>query len=399
MGSFNLDGNNSSDEEEESNPTTSPNRSESELSKDLEKLSEEEKAMVQATGSLVWNFFTKKDSNEAICKSCGAVRKTPTGTTKTLVNHLSQSHVKSYQQFVKLDDIKKKLIASTKKKTETDNQKEKVSQPTLLDMKGRFGVLPAKSAKAADISKAIAIFLLKGLHAYDTVSEEGFKHLIWRLEPRYVIPHRTTFSRSIVPKLYEEVRAAQNAYLKRVVNHLQSLTITTDMWTSRAKDPFISCTTQFIDNIKEEFSLKHLVIDCKPFPHPHSAERICNAVYEMLDGIGVDTQKVKVYVVTDNDPKIIAALPQPSAAKSADISLPDVLRNRKPWTHLACFDHTLQLSITDARSDIGANTVIEKVSGIVSRYNYSTSARQNLHKYQKETKTVKHELIKNVSTR
>lgn len=371
-----------------------------ELQKELESLSEEEKKIVHSSGSLVWLYFSKSTTNkeEAICKLCKSVRKTgASGSTKTLSNHLENSHVKEFHKFTKLSTIKKKLLQQTKSKV--DPLTESKSQPTLLDLKGSFGSLPAKSPRAKDITKAIAIFLCKGLHAYDTVTEEGFKYLIWKLEPKYNIPHRTTFSRSIIPKLYEEVRSSQMQYLKKVVNTLESITITTDLWSSRAKDPFISCTVQFIESSEDCFELVHLLIDCRPFPHPHSAERICEAAYEMLEDISVDAEKVKVYFVTDNDSKMLLALQQPSAAKSADPSQPDILRSQRPWKHIPCFDHTLQLAISDTRKDIGANTVIEKVSAIVSRYSYSTLAKQNLQKFQKETNTVEHQMVKNVATR
>ena len=40
---------------------------------------------------------------------------------------------------------------------------------------------------------------------YSFVDDKGFKelHVMQQLEPRYEIPHRTTFSRSIIPSIYE----------------------------------------------------------------------------------------------------------------------------------------------------------------------------------------------------
>ena len=41
---------------------------------------------------------------------------------------------------------------------------------------------------------------------YSLVCDRGFKGLMQQLEPRYEIPHRKTFSRSVIPSIYEEVK-------------------------------------------------------------------------------------------------------------------------------------------------------------------------------------------------
>ncbi|KAK3922863.1 Zinc finger BED domain-containing protein 4 [Frankliniella fusca] len=119
----------------------------------------------------------------------------------------------------------------------------------------------------------------------------------------------------------------------------------------------------------------------------------------MVKQVGVDTEMVKVYIVTDNASNIVAALEQPPLSRLFARDVPTILRGEKPWIHLRCFDHTLQLAIGDAREEVGTHTVIEKVANIVKRYSYSNIARQNLEKHQKETNTVQHEIIRHVCTR
>lgn len=45
------------------------------------------------------------------------------------------------------------------------------------------------------------------LHSYSLVSEPSFPNLLQILEPRYNVPSRTTFSRSIIPDLYLREKA------------------------------------------------------------------------------------------------------------------------------------------------------------------------------------------------
>lgn len=45
------------------------------------------------------------------------------------------------------------------------------------------------------------------MHSYSLVSEPSFPNLLQILEPRYNVPSRTTFSRSIIPDLYLREKA------------------------------------------------------------------------------------------------------------------------------------------------------------------------------------------------
>jgi len=60
-----------------------------------------------------------------------------------------------------------------------------------------------------------------------------------QLEPQYETPHWTTFSRSVVPAMYQEVK--QKVEVK--LTEMQSkLALTTDMWTSEANDAYLGLT-------------------------------------------------------------------------------------------------------------------------------------------------------------
>ncbi|XP_034248990.1 zinc finger BED domain-containing protein 1-like [Thrips palmi] len=359
-------------------------------------LTPEEQAMVDASGSLVWNYFSKDGKDSAKCKICSVVRSTPTGTTKTLIVHLT-SHQKQYSQYLKLMKARKQIQEEKKTERSLHDKPQQV-----VTLKGRFGVLPSSSKRSKDLTRAVALWLAKGLHAYSEVNEPGFRLLMYTAEPRYVVPHRTTFSRSIIPKLYQEEKEKQRKFIESILDFIESLTITTDMWSSRAQDSFLACTVQFIvlNLAQSKFVLKHLTLDLIPFPGSHTSDRICEATMEMVRNIGVNCEEVKVYIITDNASNMVAALAEPSLQKSLNPKIAPILRESREWTdHLRCTDHTLQLVIGDARKEIGFNTIIEKVVSIVNRYSYSNVAKENLKKKQVETKTVQHSLITHVATR
>ena len=136
-------------------------------------------------------------------------------------------------------------------------------------------------------------------------------------------------SRYVIPNMFKEEKQRQAALLESCMDNLECVTLISDLWTSRARDSFISCDIQFILNTEDKFELLNITIECKPFPGSHTAERICEFAVEMVTGIGVDPERTKIYFVSDNASNITAALQQPSADKAANVRLPNILRERK----------------------------------------------------------------------
>lgn len=139
---------------------------------------------------------------------------------------------------------------------------------------------------------------------------------------------------------------------------LESVSITTDLWTSRFGDAFIAFTLQFIN---EDVQMRHITVDCQPFPGKHDVAAVCEKVDDAVTELNLGDDEIEKYIVSDNGANIVKALGEPSEKTMSDASLPDILKNKKLWQHVLCYNHTLQLAISDTRKEIGANTVIEKV--------------------------------------
>lgn len=157
--------------------------------------------------------------------------------------------------------------------------------------------LDPSDKRAQKITKTIAMFICKGLHAYSIVEEPAFKDLLFLLEPRYTVPCRTTFSRSVVPKLYEKLKERILNIIKSAKATLYSVCITTDLWTSRSGDSYIAFTLQFLD---EDFFMQHITVDCQPFPEKHDSIAICDKVENVICELDLLDEKIKKYIVSDN---------------------------------------------------------------------------------------------------
>ena len=62
----------------------------------------------------------------------------------------------------------------------------------------------AQSDRAKAITNAIGVFIAADMRRYSVVQNEGFKHMLKVLEPRYDIQSRTHFREKIVLSLYEQ---------------------------------------------------------------------------------------------------------------------------------------------------------------------------------------------------
>lgn len=146
----------------------------------------------------IWKYF-KKDMtkiNASKCNQCDKSLCTPTGTTSTLTRHLKAAHpVQFVSYFKELDDDKEK------------KSKKASKQPT-IDSFGfkKKEIFPPKSSQAKSLTKNIAMMLIENYLPYNLVESTSFRNLLKQAEPRYHVPCRTTFSRSIIPKLYESTK-------------------------------------------------------------------------------------------------------------------------------------------------------------------------------------------------
>ena len=62
--------------------------------------------------------------------------------------------------------------------------------------------------------------------------------MIGKLEPRYEVPHRKTFTERVLPEHFVEVKDTVTS----VVSKASSFAVTTDWWTSHANEAYMGVT-------------------------------------------------------------------------------------------------------------------------------------------------------------
>ncbi|XP_064468924.1 zinc finger BED domain-containing protein 4-like [Ornithodoros turicata] len=208
-----------------------------------------------------------------------------------------------------------------------------------------------------------AHFIAKGLHSYSIVEENGFLDLIAAAAPEYVVPSTTTFSRSVITILYEEeVRRVKYELKSHFNGGTECYSITTDGWTSRSGDSYLSLTCHILDG---NFAIHNYTLACRCMPLGHSADNIRNFLKDVIAQWDLP-ESVPVFMLTDNARNFVAAIPQCGS-----------------WTSIPCFAHTLQLSIEDAKKQTaGFNDMCGKARSLVGHYKRSAQARHRLQQIQ-----------------
>ena len=179
--------------------------------------------------------------------------------------------------------------------------------------------------------------------------------------------------RDHLPKMYLSKRAELEEQLKSI----EYCSITTDLWTSRATEGYITITAHFITNT---WKMKSVVLKTSPVNESHTSENISAVLREVMDEWKLSD---KIHCATTDSASNIKR----------------AIRMNK-WNHLACFAHTLNLIVTDAiKHDEDLAELIQKVKNIVSYFHKSSKATDNLKINQNRLNIPNHKLIQQVDTR
>ncbi|KAJ8874671.1 hypothetical protein PR048_025537 [Dryococelus australis] len=192
---------------------------------------------------------------------------------------------------------------------------------------------------AWEITASVVKMIAMDMQPYSIVEDCSFRKLCSVMEPTYQLPSTTTFSRNIVPAVYEEqVKNLKTELSTDIENGLHSLSLTTDMWNSRAE-------------------ISH-------FPGNHTGSGIDTNLWQLLQSWWLDNVSVPLFVVSNNGRNIGSALS----------------------------------AIHDAKEGLGVLDLLVSVREIVSYYNHSSVARGRLHSKQKQMGLPEYHLVQMVDT-
>ncbi len=122
----------------------------------------------------------------------------------------------------------------------------------------------------------------------NTVSKEGFVGLINKFDRRYQLPSRNYFSHVAIPQMYDTCVKTVSSELCQVDFYAS----TTDLWSSRTTEPYMSYTVHFLT---QDFELRTRCLGVVYFPESHTSENIAHGLRDVFSQLELKRGKSSVH--------------------------------------------------------------------------------------------------------
>jgi hypothetical protein len=123
--------------------------------------------------------------------------------------------------------------------------------------------------------------IVTDLRSYSCVEDQGFVNMMKVAVPGYTIPSKTTFSRKLVPSLYETLRSNMIETLKEDFHgEIASISFTTDGWRSRSGDCYNSLTCHYLT---DTFLYREHTLAISQLEEKHTGDNLRRHIECMLD--------------------------------------------------------------------------------------------------------------------
>ncbi|GKE48065.1 zinc finger BED domain-containing protein RICESLEEPER 2-like protein, partial [Tanacetum coccineum] len=261
-----------------------------------------------------WDHFTfVKGETQVPCPYCKKVlaARTKMNGTSTLIQHLKNVCKKS----------------PVYKKVNLKNQATLSFKPINLGETSKG--LASHSFSQAKCRKSLAQMCIIDSRPFSVVDDQGFVEFIWDLNPLFKIPSRWTIARDCL-SIYKEEAHKLKSLLKN-----QTVSLTTDTWTSVQKFNFMCLTTHWVD---DNWTLRKKILNFFQILN-HKGVTIGKLVYRCLHAWGID----QVFTVTVDN----------ASSNDGEINFlvtmlkgPNSILNCK-YLHLRCCAHIINLVVKE----------------------------------------------------
>ncbi|XP_056111044.1 E3 SUMO-protein ligase ZBED1-like [Rhinichthys klamathensis goyatoka] len=320
-----------------------------------------------SVSSVVWNWFAflVSDAQQITphCKVCLKAVATKGSSTTNLFQHLKQRHAAEWE-----------VCASQRneqdRSSNTDTPAKK--QTTVLERFSNCIPYDKKGPRCKTITDSVAKYIARDMVPIYTVEKPGFINMLKVVDPRYVLPSRKYFAEVALPRLYNSTREK----IARELEGVSFYSATTDLWSSRTMQPYMSLTVHYID----DWTLRSVCLQTAYFPDDHTGEIIAQGLKDALTSWNLDEERL-ICMTTDSGTNIIKAL------------------RDNEWPNLQCFGHKLYNAIENGVKDPRINRAIGVCKKAVAAFSYSWMKRREMAEVQAELGLPSHQLVTESPTR
>ena len=258
------------------------------------------------TRSLLWKYFSEiknENGNYTECnvkdncgKICGKRYVYTEGTTSSMKKHLGK-HPVEYEEYL-LAQADKDRGKMTSNKRLADEQLPK-GVPYLKQPKLDYFSNSNLAERQQLFDDSVVKFVSETGISFNVLGSDSFKYLINvanKTNGKLIVKDPRTYSRK-VGTVSRKIMTDVCDIMAAVRTDLTSVGFTTDLWTSRANDSYISLTASFIDKY---FKLHRWTPYIKPFPHRHQGVTISIGLDSMIEGLGFHQGEIDLFSVNDN---------------------------------------------------------------------------------------------------
>ncbi|MEW8548465.1 MAG: hypothetical protein AB2693_33600, partial [Candidatus Thiodiazotropha sp.] len=301
------------------------------------------------------------NENVAVCRKCDMVVKYSGGTTNLMV------HMRRHHPMALSSSSRKAQSSNVASKIETVKATSSISQ--------LFGSKYAStSEKSKLVTDKIARFIIKDLRPYSIVDSPEFREMINCLDPRYVVPNRKVFSETVVPNMYNSTKHLVKQSLKGAVQ----VALTTDGWSSRASESYMTVTSS---HITPDWEIQNFVLQTRVLPESHTGEHVAEVLRVAVQEWEIPTYFGTPPLVTDNASNMVKA--------------GELLGS----LHIGCYAHTLNLAAQKSLTVKRVSQLLAKIRRIVAFFHRSNIASHVLKVKSEALSLPQHKLIIDVCTR
>ncbi|XP_065664735.1 uncharacterized protein LOC136086367 [Hydra vulgaris] len=214
---------------------------------------------------------------------------------------------------------------------------------------------------------------------FNVADHKETKEFFKKQLPRVTVKNSTTFAKLKLPLLYEHIPLLYE--LEQELPEVDGFALTSDMWTSRANEAYMSLTLHFVNR---NFNLIKKVISCKHFPGSHTAVAIAVEIDKQIESLPNVKSECEKVVVHDAAANMRASFPNSSQLSYS----------------LLCADHAINLVLQKAVEGCKpVQKAITKATLLSNKTHRSTLANELIKKACKDVGVAPIKVIAPVSTR
>nr|XP_055024623.1 E3 SUMO-protein ligase ZBED1-like [Misgurnus anguillicaudatus] len=315
--------------------------------------------------SVIWNWFgfhaADQTQTKPCCKICFKAVATGSSSTTNLFQHLRNKHREEWEKCSRL--------RSENGSSSTPAEK----QTTLPESFTNCVPYDKNGVRWKAITEAITFYIATDMLPIYSVEKRGFNNMLKVLDARYVVPSRKYFASVALPHLYNTTREK----IRSELEEMQFYSATTDLWSSRTMQPYLSLTVHYINT---SWTLRSICLQTAYFPDNHTGDVIAHGLKDALSSWGLSEERL-VCMTTDSGTNIIKALKDNN------------------WPSLQCFGHRLHNAIENGVKDPRIDRAIGVCKKAVSAFSYSWKKRRDMTELQAELGLPQHLLISESPTR